>query len=70
MEKRNRILKIAVPLMVILLGFILYDYGYLKIKGELSSIKEMEALKTKTLTKYVTLIAEKRRISVVSRLLP
>jgi len=62
MEKRNRILIVAVPLMVILLGFIVYDYGYLKIKSELSSIKEMETLKTKTLTKYVTLIAEKPQL--------
>ena len=45
--------------MAILLGLIIYDYGYLKIRAELSSMKEMEALKTKTLTKYVTLIAEK-----------
>ena len=59
MEKRNRIFIVAVPLMIILLGLIVYDYGYLKIRAELSSVKEKEALKTKTLTKYVTLIAEK-----------
>jgi hypothetical protein len=62
MEKRNRILVVALPLMVVLLGLIAYDYGYLKIRAELSSMKEMEALKTKTLTKYVTLIAEKPQL--------
>ena len=62
MEKRNRILVVALPLMVILLGLIAYDYGYLKIRAELSSMKEMEALKTKALTKYVTLIAEKPQL--------
>lgn len=62
MEKRNRILIVALPLMIILLGFMVYDYGYLKIKAELSSIKEREALRTKTLTKYVTLIAEKPQL--------
>ena len=62
MEKRNRILVVALPLMVILLGLIAYDYGYLKIRAELSSMKEMEALKTKALSKYVTLIAEKPQL--------
>ena len=62
MEKRNRILTVALPLIVILLGFMIYDYGYLKIRAELNSMKEMEALKTKTLTKYVTLIAEKPQL--------
>jgi hypothetical protein len=62
MGKRNRVLTIALPLMVILLGLIAYDYGYLKIRAELSSMKEMEALKTKTLTRYVTLIAEKPQL--------
>jgi hypothetical protein len=62
MGKRNRVLVVALPLMVILLGLIVYDYGYLKIRAELSSIKEMETLKTKTLTKYVTLIAEKPQL--------
>ncbi len=46
--KRNRILIVALPLMIILLGFIVYDYGYLKIRTELNSIKEREALRTKT----------------------
>ncbi len=48
--------------MIILLGLIVYDYGYLKIRAEMSSMKEMEALKTKTLTRYVSLIAEKPRL--------
>ena len=62
MEKRNRILVFAIPVMIILLGMIVYDYGYLKIRAEMSSMKEMEALKTKTLTRYVSLIAEKPRL--------
>jgi len=62
MGKRNRILVIALPLIVILLALIAYDYGYLKIRAELNSMKEMEAIKTRTLTKYVTLIAEKPQL--------
>ena len=62
MEKRNRILVFAIPLIVILLGLMAYDYGYLRIKAEMSSMKELEALKTKTLTRYIALISEKPRL--------
>ena len=62
MEKRNRILIIAVPLMIILLGLLVYDYGYLKIREQLNSVKEKEAFRTKTLTRYITLIAEKPQL--------
>ena len=62
MEKRNRILIIAVPLMTILLGLLVYVYGYLKIREQLNSVKEKEAFRTKTLTRYITLIAEKPQL--------
>lgn len=59
MQKRNRILVVALPVMVILVGLLVYDYGYLKIQEELNSLKEMERLKTRTLARYMALIAEK-----------
>lgn len=45
--------------MIILLGLMAYDYGYVRIKAEMASMKEMEALKAKMLTRYVSLIAER-----------
>jgi hypothetical protein len=45
--------------MVVLLGFVLYQYVYLRIQAEVASIKESQEIKTRTLEKYVTLIAEK-----------
>jgi hypothetical protein len=57
--KKNKTLIVAVPLMILLLGFAAYQYGYVKIRGEIQSIKEDEAIKTKTLQKYIELIAEK-----------
>lgn len=45
--------------MVILIVLVGYQYGYVKIKAELSSIKEEQAIKKKTLEKYIALIAEK-----------
>ncbi len=59
MKKKNRTLIVTIPLMAVLLGFVLYEYVYLRIQAEVASIKESEEIKTRTLEKYVTLIAEK-----------
>lgn len=45
--------------MIILLIFVCYRYGYLKIRGEIDSIRESQAIKIKTIEKYVELIAMK-----------
>jgi hypothetical protein len=57
--KRSKMLLIGVPLMLILLAFAGYEYGYLKVRAEISGIKEAQAAKIETLEKYVALIAEK-----------
>jgi hypothetical protein len=50
---------IAIPLMVILLGIALYRYGYVRVRTELKTIKEDQAISMKTLEKYIALISEK-----------
>jgi hypothetical protein len=60
--KKSKTLIITIPLMVILAGFFLYQYVYSGIQTELSSIKESQAIKTKTLEKYITFIAEKPQL--------
>jgi len=45
--------------MVALMVFAAYRYGYVKVRAEIAGIKEDQAIKTKTLEKYVSLIAEK-----------
>lgn len=45
--------------MVILSGLVIYQYGYLRVHSDITSIKEEQAVKTKTLEKYITLISEK-----------
>ena len=62
MTKKNRTLIITIPLMVVLLGFVLYQYVYLRIQADVASINESQEIKTRTLEKYVTLIAEKPEI--------
>jgi hypothetical protein len=45
--------------MIVLLVFVGYRYGYVAIHAELAGIKETQATKTRTLEKYIALIAEK-----------
>jgi hypothetical protein len=60
--KKNKTLIITIPLMVILLGLIIYHYVYLRIQTEVTSVKEIQTMKIKTLDKYVNLIAEKSEL--------
>lgn len=43
--------------MLILAGYFAYHYGYLRVKAELSSLRDDQAVKTKLLDKYVALIS-------------
>lgn len=60
--KRNKIVFLGIPLILILLCLVLYEYGYLRIQSEIASIKEEQALKMKTLEKYSALISEKPQL--------
>ena len=57
--KKNRLLIIAIPILVVLAGLTVYQYGFLRINQELAAIIEEQKSKTKTLEKYLTIIAEK-----------
>ena len=57
--KKSKTLIVSIPLMIILAGFLAYQYGYLRIQSDLATIREEEAIKTKTLQKYINLISEK-----------
>ncbi len=57
--RNSRILTFAIPLFIILGAAAVYEYGYLRVQEEVSTTLEAEALKAKTLEKYVTLIAQK-----------
>lgn len=56
---RSSILKIALPLIVLLLAGVVYQYGYLRVRGQMAAVKETEEVKARTLAKYVALISEK-----------
>jgi hypothetical protein len=57
--RNSRILTFAIPAMVVLGVAAVYEYGYLQVQEEVSTTLEAEAVKSKTLEKYVTLIAQK-----------
>ena len=57
--RNSRILTAAIPIVIVLAGAAIYEYGYLGIQDEVSTILEAEAVKSKTLEKYVALIAQK-----------
>lgn len=57
--RKSRILVIAVPAIVLLVGMVLYEYAYLGVRAEIAAIKEQQEAKTRTLTKYIAVIAEK-----------
>jgi hypothetical protein len=58
-KKKNRTLIITGPLLILLFSFILYQYVYVNIQTQVASIRENQEIKTKTLQKYMKLIAEK-----------
>jgi hypothetical protein len=59
MERRNRLLRFALPMIFILLALVAYEYGYDMVHSQMASLKEMQLAKTKTLEKYISIISEK-----------
>lgn len=59
---RSRVIIIAVPLILVLIGLLFYRHGYLRVRSEIASLKEEEAADSKTLQRYISLIAEKPRL--------
>ena len=57
--KRNKTLIITMPLMLGLLVFAVYHYGYAKVKSDLDTIKEEQEVGLRILRKSDALISEK-----------
>lgn len=45
--------------MIILMTVVIYRYGYERVHTEIATLKEGQAMGTKTLVKYISLISEK-----------
>lgn len=59
MEQRSRLLKLAIPVIAVLFILVAYQYGYERIEAEMSLSREMQMMKSRTLEKYMNVIAEK-----------
>ena len=62
MEQRSKLLKFAIPVIVVLFVLVAYQYGYERIRAEMSSVREMQVMKFRTLEKYITVVAERTLI--------
>jgi uncharacterized protein YutE (UPF0331/DUF86 family) len=62
MKSKSKTLLLGIPVMAILLGLIIYQYVYLKVQTDVASIKETQSVKTKSLEKYIALIAKKPQL--------
>lgn len=61
MEK-SKTLTFALPALAVLLGFVIYQHGYLRVQDEIATLRESQAVKARTLEKYIALITEKPEI--------
>ncbi len=59
MKRNKRLLMIALPLLAILFVLAFYEYVYIGVDSELSIIRDEQDLKLKTLSKYLSLIAQR-----------
>lgn len=57
--RTHKLLVFFIPLLIILSVFVIYEYAYLSVQEELAVATESTAIKTKTLERYIQLIAEK-----------
>jgi hypothetical protein len=60
--KRSKILVAGIPVMILMVGLTAYQYGYVRVRSDLASMREEEASKMKMLGKYSSLIAEKPKL--------
>lgn len=59
MQRKSKLLVIAIPVVIVLAGLVAYQYGYQGVKHKMMAMKEMQDSKTKMLEKYISLIAER-----------
>jgi len=62
MKRKNKLLIISIPLIIILAAGVIYEYGIMGIREEVSSINDLKMSKIKTLQKYREAIAQKANL--------
>jgi hypothetical protein len=59
MMQKSKLLIISIPVIVILAGFLVYDYGIVNLYRQAEEMKDQHDTKMKTLKKYAALLAQK-----------
>jgi hypothetical protein len=59
MIRKSKLLIIAIPVTLILAGFLFYDYGIVNLYRQAEEMKEQHDAKMKMLKKYTALLAQK-----------
>ena len=57
MKRRSSLVRVAIPLIAVLISLILYQNVYVRVQSDLKTMREERELKMKMLTKHVALIA-------------
>ncbi len=59
MKQRSRLLVYAVPVIVVLAGLAVYQYGFVNVRREMASLRETCAARERALSKCMEMIANK-----------
>lgn len=59
MKNQSKVLLVAVPLMILLLGAVIYQYGYQRVRADMAELDEAASVKEKLLQKYMGMIADR-----------
>jgi hypothetical protein len=59
MPRKSKTLLIAVPMIVVLVLLVAYEYGYRGLEEDLAAADEQQTVKRKTLDKYISAIVQK-----------
>jgi hypothetical protein len=59
---RSKILVAGIPLMIVMVCLMAYQYGFVRVRSDMTAVKEEEASKMRMLGKYISLISEKPKL--------
>jgi len=68
-SKSGRFLLLGLPLIAVLICGVVYQYGYVRVRAELSEMREMQDQKMKVLQRQIALISRKSRLEQEQRAL-
>jgi len=59
MAKISRLMAFSLPATAVLLGVVVYQYGYVGLKSDLSALEDLRAAKSETLERHIRMISQK-----------